>query len=256
MIMNRRAFALLPIYAVTVAALAATPTLLAQSLSADDIVNKHLAAVGGKDALAKITTRRATGVMVVGTPMGDLSGPVEMVAKAPNKMRMAVSMDLSALGAQGEIHIEQLFDGTTGWTMNSMQGDQQLAGEQLDSAKNGYFPSPLLDYVAHGFSIALEPREQVNGRDAYVINLKPKTGNPSKLFFDAETFMLVRTTGKVSNPQLGDVESVSEPSDYRDVNGVKVAFTMFQSAGGQNITMKFAKVEHNVPVEDALFVKK
>ena len=98
-------------------------------LSADEIVNKHLAAVGGKDALAKITTRRATGTMIVGTPMGDLAGPVEMVAKSPNKMRMAVSMDLSSLGAQGEIHIEQLFDGVTGWSINSMQGDQQLSGD-------------------------------------------------------------------------------------------------------------------------------
>ena len=151
---------------------------------------------------------------------------------------------------------EQLFDGVTGWSINSMQGDQQLSGDQLESAKNGYFPSPLLDYAAHGASIALEPKAQVNGRDAYVIRLTPKTGQPSKLFFDAETFMLVRTTGKVNNPQLGEVESVSEPSDYRDVNGVKVAFTMYQSAGGQNITMKFAKIENNVPVDDSVFVKK
>lgn len=256
MIMNRRTIALFPLFALAMAALAATPALSAQSLTADEIVNKHLAAVGGKDALAKIATRRATGTLVIGTPMGDLAGPVEMVAKAPNKMRMAVSMDLGSLGAQGEIHIEQLFDGVAGWSINSMQGDQPMTGDQLESAKNGYFPSPLIDYAAHGASIALEPKAQVNGRDAYVITLKPKTGTPSKLFFDAETFMLVRTTGKVSNPQLGEVESVSEPSDYRDVNGIKVAFTMFQSAGGQNITMKFAKIEHNVAVDDAVFIKK
>ena len=91
-----------------------------------------------------------------GTPMGDLAGPVEMVAKSPNKMRMAVSMDLSSLGAQGEIHIEQLFDGVTGWSINSMQGDQQLSGAQLEGAKNSYFPSPLLNYKEHGMTIALE----------------------------------------------------------------------------------------------------
>ena len=171
MTMHRRTFALIPLAAFTAVALAATPSLTAQSLSADEIVNKHLAAVGGKDALAKITTRRATGTMIVGTPMGDLAGPVEMVAKSPNKMRMAVSMDLSSLGAQGEIHIEQLFDGVTGWSINSMQGDQQLSGDQLEGAKNSYFPSPLLDYAAHGASIALEPKAQVNGRDAFVIRL-------------------------------------------------------------------------------------
>ena len=228
----------------------------AQGLTAEQVVEKHITAVGGREALAKITSRRATGVIVISSPVGDLSGPVEMSAKAPNKMRATMHIDLTAVGGPGEMLIDQLFDGTAGWMINSMQGETPMAGDQLEGAKNAYFPSPLLNYKANGATITLEATQKVNDRDALVLLFAPKAGAPSRMFFDAETFMLVRTTSKVNNPQVGDVEQVSEPTDYRAVDGIKVAFTIAQSAAGQNITMKFTKIENNVALDDAMFVKK
>ena len=228
----------------------------AQSLTAEQVVEKHLAAVGGREALMKITSRKATGVMTISTPGGDLSGPVEMTAKAPNKMRALVRLDLTPLGGPGEMVVDQMFDGTTGWMSNSMQGDTPMAGDQLDGAKNAFFPSPVLNYKEHGFTIAIEPNQKVNDRDAYVLLMTPKSGPAARMFFDAQTFLLVRTVSKVNNPQLGEVEQVSEPTDYKAVDGIQVAFTIYQSAGGQNVTMKFTKIENNVAVDDAVFIKK
>ena len=228
----------------------------AQSLTADQVVEKHLTALGGREALGKITSRTATGVMTISTPAGDLSGPLEMSAKAPNKMHASIRIDLSPAGAPGEMIIDQVFDGTTGWMSNSMQGDSPMTGDQLEGAKNTYFPSPFLKYKDHGFALALEPSQKVNERDAYVLLMTPKTGPASRLFIDAETFLVVRTVSKIVSPQLGEVEQVSEPADYRAVDGVKVAFTIYQSAAGQNITMKFTKIENNIPLDDAIFIKK
>jgi zinc protease len=228
----------------------------AQTLTADQVVEKHLAAVGGREALTKITSRKATGVMVISTPGGDLSGPVEMTAKSPNKMRALVRLDLTPLGGPGEMVVDQMFDGTTGWMSNSMQGDTPMSGDQLEGAKNAFFPSPVLNYKEHGFTIALEPNQKVNDRDAYVVLMTPKSGPAARMFFDAQTFMLVRTVSKINSPQLGEVEQVSEPADYKAVDGVQVAFVIYQSAGGQNVTMKFTKIENNVAVDDAVFIKK
>ncbi len=206
----------------------------AQTLTAEQVVEKHLAAVGGREALSKITSRKATGTMIIGTPQGNLSGPVEMTAKSPNKMRASIRVDLAALGAAGEMAIDQLFDGTTGWMMNSMSGDQPMSGDQLAGAKNAFFPSPFLNYAEHGFTIAVKPSEKVNNKDAYVLLMTPKAGPAARMYFDAETFMLVRSVSRIVNPQLGEVEQISEPSDYRTVDGVKVAFLILQSAGGQD----------------------
>lgn len=228
----------------------------AQTLTPDELIEKHLTAIGGREALARLTTRKATGTISVSTPMGDLSGPLEMTAKAPNKMRAEMRIDLTAVGGPGEMVMTQMFDGTAGWSLNSLQGDTPLSGDQLESARHNHFPSPLLKYKDLGAAVAVQPNEQIEGKDAYVLLLTPKTGPAERLFFDAASFLLVRTTSTLDTPQLGTVEQVSDLSDYRTVDGVKVAFLMKQQAGGQNIVLAFTKVEHNVALDDASFVKK
>lgn len=228
----------------------------AQALTADQIIEKHLAALGGREALGKITSRRAIGTISVTTPMGDLGGPIEMVAKAPNKMRADIRIDLTAVGGPGEMVITEMFDGTTGWSMNSMQGDNPMSGDQLEAAKNNFFPSPLLNYKQAGITATLEPSQQINGKATHVVLFSPKSGPKERMFFDAESLMLVRSTSTMTLPQTGLTETLSEPSDYRVVDGVKVAFALAQTAGGQSVTMTFTKIENNVPIDDARFVKK
>ncbi|MEO6223054.1 MAG: hypothetical protein ABIP90_07370 [Vicinamibacterales bacterium] len=235
---------------------ALTGVTFGQALTADQIIEKHLTALGGREALAKITSRRATGTVSVATPMGALGGPIEMIAKAPNKMRADIRIDLTAVGGPGEMVISELFDGTNGWSLNSMQGDTPMAGDQLAGALNNFFPSPLLKYKELGMTPTVEPTQQVNGKPAHVVLFTPKSGPAERMFFDAESFLIVRTTSTLTLPQVGLTEQVSEPSDYRAVDGVKVAFKLAQSAGGQEITMTFTKIENNVALDDARFVKK
>ncbi len=89
-----------------------------------------------------------------------------------------------------------------------------------------------------------------------MLRLTPKSGPSARLFFDAQTFLIVRSVSKVMTAAAGEVEQVNESSDYRSVDGVKVAFTINQAAGGQFVTIKFDKVENNVPIDDGVFIKK
>ena len=54
-----------------------------------------------------------------------------------------------------------------------MAGEQQMVGAQLDGAKNAYFPSPLLDYAAHGASIALVAAAAFPDRFAGLVLMAP-----------------------------------------------------------------------------------
>ena len=228
----------------------------AQSLTADQIIEKHLAAIGGREALTKLTSLKATGTFSVDTPMGALGGPLEMLAKAPNKVRTTVRIDVSAVGGPGEMVQEQIFDGTNGWTLNSLQGDQAMSGDELESAKNDFFPTALLKYKDMGVKVELKPAEDVSGKKAHVLTFTPKSGPAETMYFDQETFMLVRSRSTVNSAQMGSIEQISDPSDYRTVDGVKVAFQLAQAGGGQSIMIKLTKVEHNVAIDDAVFIKK
>lgn len=242
---------ILPIVLSFVLAPAVTP---AAQQTADQVIEKHLAAMGGRAALAKLTTRKSTGTITIGTPNGDLTGPVELYSKVPNKARAVMVLDLSAMGIAEKLTLDQKFDGTAGWALNSLQGDNEITGQQLENMKNASFPNALLNYKATGATIELLPNETVGGKAAIVLRITPKTGSVAKLYLDAETFLAVRTVATVNVPQMGgDVEQVAEASDYRTVDGVKVPFKTVNTTPMQTVTMVIATVEHNVAIDDAMF---
>jgi hypothetical protein len=83
-------------------------------------------------------------------------------------MRTVIKADLSAFGA-GQLLIDQRFDGTNGFMINSMQGDQPITGSQLENMKSNSFPHPFLDYKAKGVKATLTGKEKVGDRDAFVV---------------------------------------------------------------------------------------
>lgn len=226
----------------------------ASTQTPDEVVEKHLAALGGREALGKLTSRKATGTVTIATPNGDLSGPVEIFSKAPNKSRAVMQLDLSALGVPEKMNVEQKFDGTVGWALNAMQGDTEITGNQLENMRNNVFPSGLLNYKAAGTRIEVLPKQQLAGKDVIVLLATPKAGSAVRMFLDAETYLLVRTVATVNSPQTGgDLEQTAEPSDYRAVDGVKVAFVVVNSNPVQTVTIRLTKVEHNVALDEAMF---
>lgn len=239
-------------FAVVAIVLAWAPIASAQT--ADEVIEKSIAAMGGRAAFEKIKTRVATGELSIGTPAGDIAGTVEMYGTAPNKQRTVIKADLSQFGA-GQLVIDQRFDGTTGYAMDTMQGNREITGSQLDNMKAQGFPHPFLNYKAAGVSVKLGAKEQVKGRDMLVVTFEPASGFPIKQYIDAETYLPARTIVTAEVPQMGKVEQMVDPSDYRDVDGVKVAYKMELINAMQSISMKFTKVENNVAIDEKMFSK-
>ena len=232
------------------------PRSIAALQNDEAVIEKHLAALGGRQALAKLTSRKSTGTVTLSTPGGPISGTIETVLKAPNKSRLLMTLDLSAVGA-GTMTVEQRFDGTTAYAVNSMQGESQIPAKQIDNLRNNVFPTPFLGYKDRGARVEVLANEKVNGKDAIVLLVTPKTGSPTRMFLDAETYLLVRLITTINSPQLGgDVEQTTEFSDYRAVDGVKVPFRVTTANAVQTVSITVDKVEHNVPIDDTMFVKK
>jgi zinc protease len=228
---------------------------VAAQQTASDVIEKSIAALGGREAHAKIKSRQATGTVAISTPVGEIAGTMELLNAAPNKARALIKADLTSLGA-GELIVDQRFDGSDGYVLDSLQGNRAITGGQLENMKNSSFPHPYLNYKELGTSVSLAGKESVAGRDALVVLFDPTTGSEIRNFIDAETMLPIKTVMKVEVPQLGqEVEQTTEFFDYKDVDGVKIPFRIRTSSSIQTITITFSKVEHNVKVDDALFVK-
>jgi hypothetical protein len=196
-----------------------------------------------------------TGTIVLGTPAGDIKGSVEVTNALPNKARSVIKADLSALGA-GELTVDQRFDGSSGYVLDSLQGNREMTGSQLDSARNSSFPHPFLNYKDNGIAAKVTGKEKVGDRDAFVVLFDPTSGSEIRHYIDAETFMPLKSVTKVDVPQLGqEVEQAIEFLDYKDVDGVKIPFRLRASSSIQTLTITADKVEHNVPVDDTMFSK-
>jgi hypothetical protein len=231
--------------------LAWAPGALAQT--ADEVVEKHLAAMGGRAALSKLTSQVATGTVVVSAQGADIPGTIVITRKAPNKGRTQIALDLSALGGS-EMIIDQRCDGKTAFASNSMQGDREITGDQLQLMLNASYPTPLLTYKEAGATLELQGKDQVAGRAAFVLQYTPKAGPASRMFFDAETYMLVKSVTKLNAPEAGGViEQTSEVGDYREVSGLKVPFSITNTSPTQAVAITLTKVEVNPALDEAIF---
>lgn len=223
--------------------------------TADEIIEKHLAATGGREKLAKVTSRVSTGAISLTTPVGELKGTIELSQKRPNKTRTLIKIDASAIGG-GQITSDQRFDGTSGYAIDSFNGNRDITGDQLEAMKAGSFPTPFLNYKETGMAAALGAQEKVDTRDAYVVQLKPKTGPGVKAYFDAENFMLVKTIITVNVPQLGGpIDQVVEFSDFRDVDGIKIPYLTKSSNPVQTVVATVTDVKQNIDIDDSSFAK-
>ena len=238
-----------------IAVLFAVWTGNAAAQTADEIVEKYLSAIGGQAALEKLKSRHLTGTVTLATPVGPISGSVEVFNQVPNKSRTLMKLDLSSVG-RAEAVIDKRFDGESGYVLDALQGNRAITGSQLDNLKNGSFPSPFLNYKERGSTVELVRKDTVNDRDAYVMLLRPKTGSVVQCFFDAESYLLVKMIVVVNVPQIGrDVQQTTEFLDYRDQDGTKLPFQLKTSSAIQSYTINVTQAEHNTGIDPLMFSK-
>jgi hypothetical protein len=220
----------------------------------DEVIEKHLTALGGRAALAKLESRLMVGTITLSTPGGEVSGPIEALAARPNKQRTLIKIDLASVGA-GEVTVDQRFDGTNGYMLDSLQGDRAITGSQLEMMRASIFPTQLLDYKERGAVVELKGKEKLGDSDVFALVFTPKGGTPVRQYIDATTFLPRRMIATVDVPGMGALDQVSDFLDQRDVDGVKVPFVVKSTSAAQSFTINVTRVEHNVKVDPALFVK-
>ena len=174
--------------------------------------------------------------------------------RRPNKSRTVIKADLSAFGA-GPLVIDQRFDGTTGYMLDTLQGNRDITGNQLDNMKSNSFPHAFLTYKAQGMAVKMTGKEKVGDRDAFVLMFEPSVGSAIKQFVDAESYLPVKTVIRANMPPVGDIEQTAIASDFREVDGVKVPFKIEVTSPATGFTMNFSKITNNVAVDEKSFVK-
>jgi outer membrane lipoprotein-sorting protein len=225
-------------------ALALAPVAHAQTV--DELLAKHYEACGGLDKLKALNTMRVTGTVTMGPGM---EAPITIERKRPGMRRMEFTV-------QGMVGV-QAFDGSRTWSLMPFMGKKDPEVGSDEDNKNAQddadFDGALVDYKTKGHTIELVGKEAVEGADAFKLKVTKKGGNIEYDYLDAETYLLVKTEGKVRRRGT-DMEGETTFSDYKDVDGTMQPFSMESGAKGmpqQKLT--FSKIELNVALDDARF---
>lgn len=235
--MNRRSLVALVL---AVVALAGARTSARQTV--DDIIAKNLAAKGGLERMKAVQTLKQTSHVTI-PGQGEMT--LITYGKRPNLTRQEVVMaGRMTIGA---------FDGQTAWQVDPLRGittPAVLSGPAADAIREqSDFDGPLVDYKAKGYTIELVGTENVSDRKAYHLRLTSKDRRVQHCYVDVATGLETRT---VAESPMGSIES--ELSDYRDVEGLKWAFSVRTSVAGiEQGTMRVDKVELNAKFDDAIF---
>jgi outer membrane lipoprotein-sorting protein len=222
-------------------------SLAMHAQTVDELIAKNVNAKGGMAKLRSINSIRVTGNFEAG---GMQAGFVEL-EKRPNKLRRDVSI-------QG-LTLTQAYDGQSGWQIVPFTGKKDPEAMGGDDLKNmeeeADIDGPLMDYKQKGHKVELVGKEKIEGTDAYNIKVTLKNGNVRNIYLDADSFLEIKTTGKVT-VRGTEVTFNTSLGDYKKVDGVMFPFSIEQhqeggQGGEQKITIE--KVEFNIPVDDASF---
>ena len=220
-----------------------TPTP-SQQAAIDEILQRYEDAIGGREAIAEITSYKLKGTY----QLPGMTGQMEGWQKEPNKR-------LSIIHVPGLGTLKRGFDGETNWVQTPAGTFSQEGSEISELERDGEVYS--VGKIKSQFdTMRLEPHKaRLSGREMHVIEGKPVKGPAEKLFFDAENGLLVRWDMARRHPKQGIVFVKAHLNDYRQVGKVKVPHKVRFAFESFSFTVNLEEVQHNVEINDAVFKK-
>jgi hypothetical protein len=225
--------------------LLASATAPAQTV--DEIVARHVAARGGREALAALRTLRMAGRASAGPGRQAL---VRREIARPGRIRTEFVF-------QGTTGV-YVWDGSAGWRVSPLDGGMEpeplpeeaaaLSAEQAD------FEGPLVDWKAKGHVVELVGNAALSGGAAHELKVTLASGVVRRIWVDAASGLVVKTASTRSVKGY-ELEFETLYGDYRETGGVRFARLIEIGVRGrpQRLRIVVESVETNVALDDARF---
>lgn len=218
------------------AAIVSLQSIKAQTV--DEIVDKHLAALGGKEKLGSLKSVKMTGSLnTQGIDVG-----------------VSVTV-LQGVGSRNDISVPgmgegfQVMNASKGWNFMPFLGQaspEEVSADKVKASQGSLdLQGSLLNYKEKGNKVELLGKEKVEDAECYKLKLTNAAGKESTLFIDATTFYRVKSIVKI-----GDEEVENTYADFKkNEDGFLFPFSQTNDRG----TIVFSSIETNKPVDEKIF---
>lgn len=213
---------------------------LPADLTADKVIAKYIEAIGGdsklKDLKGLKTTMKAT---IQGTELIMVS-----TKKSPGKMVQEMSV-------MGNVMSKQVSDGKE----LSITAQGQKIPVDAAMKDEGLFESllvPETQIASMKIKATLKAIENLDGKEAYVVEYQFASGGKSTHYFDKETGLKLQSVKEVKTPQ-GTNAVPTKFDNYKEVNGIKFPHTTSISMGQMNLKFEVSAIEVNPAIDESIF---
>jgi len=216
-------------------------TTIAQTI--DEVIGKHVEALGGTEKLASLKSVRMEATMSV--------QGMELPMVTTRVAGVGQRVDLSVMGQDGYMIVTP----TAGWIYFPFMGQtapEAMPAEQLKTSVDQVdLQGPLVGYKEKGNKVELLGKETIDGAEAFKIKLTTAANTERTYFIDSKTFYILRTVEK--GVVMGqEQEIVANYSNYKKTDeGYVFAYSISSIFGQGDLTVN--KIEVNKPIDEKIF---
>lgn len=215
--------------------------------SPDDIIAKHIAAMGGADKLSKVKSLKISANMEI----MNVEMPVTTIIVQDKAFRTETT-------AEG-MTIIQAVNGSTGWTINPMTGQakaEALPEETVKMLSSQTDVTGLYNYKEKGYAVTLDGEEDLAGAKVYKLGITLKNGAKQVNYISKDTFYILKIVASV--PVNGqDIKTEIAQSNFKQVEGITFPFSSEVTTSampGMAMVNKVATIEVNPKIDESIFV--
>lgn len=203
-------------------------SLFAQTI--DEIVAKHINAVGGADKLKAVKSLAMESTIKV--------QGLEMENQTSIIINGAVRSESAVMGNT----LVQAFDGAMAWEntpvmMGGSGQPQKMADEMAGTVINQADPFPLLDYAAKGTTLELLAPEE----GSFHFKITPKAGSVFEIWIDSNTHLVTKQKSFQNSQEIMILFS-----NFAETDGIKFAMHMEVMAGMIRVDTKSVKLNSSI----------
>lgn len=213
---------------------------LPAGLTAEKVIADYITAIGGEKKISELKSTKTT---FKGTIQGTEITVVSL-QKSPNKLVMDMMV-------QGNVMSKQISDGkNVSATQMNQPVPMDASAKELELFEAAIIPE--INITAFKIKTTLKGIENVDGKEAYVVEYVLPAGGKTTAYFDRESGLKVQTSKEAEGPQ-GKMSVPTKFENFKEVNGVKLPHTVIQSMGPMKLKFEVTALEANPKLDDAIF---
>ena len=203
------------------------------SLTPQIVMTKAIAAIGSAEAIAKVTDVTLNGTANIMGQSLNMSQKIVIPGNSVTTMSMGGMALMKQAVVDGKYSVSQQGQEApiTDDVKEGLDESASIAPEQL--------------YLTKGYGLKVVGVEKVNGKDAIDVEVTTPSKKVSHRFYDATTYLLVKTSKSEEVPGRGTVTQQQFYNAYQTVNGIQLASEMIIDMGAMKINVKYTDIKLN-----------